>query len=96
MIYKTNSFQRYKEGEALVEKYNTKTNVMMLLILVFGIAGLAIHAKYNTNFLLSLLPMFIPGIIGIRWATKVSTGALMKQTALKTYGNDEEEYDSRI
>lgn len=92
MIYETNSFQRYEEGEALVKKYNTKTNIMMVMIAVVGFTGMVIHAKYNTNFFLSLAPMFIPAIIGIRWATKVSQGALMKESAIKTFGSNEEEY----
>jgi len=92
MIYDKNSFERYKEGKELSDKYTPIFTKCLILMIVTGLGGMIALESNGISGLWSIPAMLVPAFFGFRYSNLATKGNFMMKSAEKTYGSDEEEY----
>ena len=91
-MYELNSFDRYKEGKRLSDKYTKPFVQCCILMVIVGFGGFLALEVNKISGLWSIPAMLIPTYFGLKYSLIVTRGELMMKSAKSTFGSDEEEY----
>lgn len=91
-MHELNSFDRYKEGKRLSDKYTKLMSQFMILMVITGIGGMVALELNGICGLWSIAIMLIPSWFSFRFSLLATKGNMMMKSAEITFGDDEEEY----